>query len=166
MAVLIGMSSEVKGCNYEIARDKVTIGRNATNLIVIEHATVSGSHCCIHREGKRYSIVDLGSTNGTRVNSEEITEAPLSAKDLVQVGSVEFMFDSEDEATTDSHAHARAPITVSNKPASTPISFGSISPFGPRRKENMALWYTLIIVVGLLALAGVGIVVFKLLLAS
>ncbi|OQW98098.1 MAG: hypothetical protein BWK77_00080, partial [Verrucomicrobia bacterium A1] len=93
MAVLIGMSPEVKGKNFDLDLEKTTIGRNATNMIVIDHVTVSGRHCCIVKTGNKFSAVDLGSTNGTRVNSKEIKESNLHPKDLLQVGSVEFLFD-------------------------------------------------------------------------
>ena len=161
-AVLIGMSAEVKGKNHDLVRDKVSIGRNATNMIVLEHPTVSGRHCCITRDGERYVLTDLGSTNGTRVNAREITEIELKPKDLVQVGSLEFMFDAEGVKVEDSHSYAQTQVEVTSGPATAPISFGSISPFGARRKDNSALWYTIIIAIGLLALATIVVLVIKL----
>lgn len=167
MAVLIGMSAEVKGKSFEIDRDRVSIGRNTTNLITIEHPTVSGKHCCLIREGRRFSIQDLGATNGTRVNGAEITDAaPISPKDLLQIGSVEFMFDAEGAEVAEQErvrASNTAKVEISEGPLTAPMSFGSISPFGPRSKENTRLWYTLIVVVGLLALTGVAIVLYLLL---
>lgn len=165
MAVLIGMSAEVKGDSHTIDRDRVTIGRNTTNLITIEHPTVSGRHCCITREGHRYQVKDLDSTNGTRVNGKDIENEPLHPKDLLQIGSVEFMFDAEEVDTepVKRKTPPNADVEISEGPATAPISFGSISPFGPRSKENPALWYILIIVIGLLALAGVAIVLYMLL---
>ena len=162
MAVLIGMSAEVKGKNFEIDRDKVSIGRSSTNQISIEHATVSGRHCCIVHQGDRYVLTDLGSTNGTRVNSKEIKETELKPKDLVQIGSVEFMFDAEGAAAEDTHTFSQAQVEVTSGPPTAPISFGSISPFGARRRSNTALWYTVIIIIGLLALAGVVIFLYVL----
>lgn len=162
MAVLIGMSPEIRGRNFEIDRDKLTIGRNATNQISIDHPTVSGRHCCITRAGSTVTLTDLGSTNGTRVNSKEIKEAELHPKDLVQIGSMEFLFDAEGEARADTILMSHTQVEVTSGPATAPISFGSISPFGARRKDNTALWYTLIVVIGILALAAVGWVVYAL----
>ncbi len=164
MAVLIGMSPEVKGKNYELDREKVTIGRNATNMIVLDHPTVSGRHCVISRLGNRYTLTDLGSTNGTRVNGREIKEEDLYPKDLVQVGAVEFLFDAEGAEVAARREELPQPeVVVSTEPATAPITFGSISPFGPRRKQNEALWVALTAVVGLLALAGLGWFVYSLL---
>ena len=165
MAVLIGMSAEVKGRNFEIDRDKVSIGRNTTNLIAIDHPTVSGRHGCITRTGHEYVLADLGSTNGTRVNGKEVKECRLHAKDLVQIGSLEFMFDAEDapEAPRPVVTKADTKTIEAKGAAAAPISFGSISPFGSRKKDNVALWYALIIGIGLLALLGVGFVIYLLL---
>ena len=163
MAVLIGMSAEVKGKNYDVVRDKTTIGRNSTNLIVIVHPTVSGRHCQITHAGKRYTLTDLGSTNGTRVNSREITECDLRPKDLVQVGSVEFMFDAEDAEVEDTRSFPQTHVEIAAGPASAPVSFGSISPCGARRRDNMMLWYILIGVIGLLAVVAAGVVIWLLL---
>lgn len=162
MAVLIGMSPEVKGKNFELDREKITIGRNATNMIVLDHPTVSGKHCQISRIGSRYTLTDLGSTNGTRVNSQEVKETDLRPKDLVQIGSVEFLFDAEGaEISAREETRVQAEVVVTTGPATAPISFTSISPFGPRRKENQALWYALVGLVGVLALVGLALFVLK-----
>lgn len=167
MAVLIGMSAEVKGKSFEIDRDRVSIGRNTTNLITIEHPTVSGKHCCLLREGRRFSIKDLGSTNGTRINGTDVTDvAPINPKDLLQIGSIEFMFDAEASEVAEQErkrASTTAKVEVSEGPVTAPMSFGSISPFGTRSKENSRLWFTLIVVVGLLAAALVAFVLYLLL---
>jgi hypothetical protein len=162
MAVLIGMSADVKGKNFNIDRDKVTIGRNATNLITIEHASVSSNHCTITREGRRYTIKDLNSTNGTRVNSKEISECVLGPKDLVQFGVLEFLFDADDAEGVVVETASPMRVEVSTGPATTPVSFGSISPFGARRRDNTFLWHLLIAAIGLLALALVVFVAWKL----
>ncbi len=162
MAVLIGMSAEVKGKTFNVDRDKVTIGRNSTNLIVIEHPTVSGRHCLITHEGKRYTVTDLGSTNGTRVNSREIKECDLKPKDLLQIGSTEFLFDAEDAEVSEPLPPAQTQVEIAVGPASSPASFGNMSPFGVRRRNNLLLWYVLIGVIGVLALVAAGIVIYLL----
>jgi len=97
------------------------------------------------------------------VNSKEIKECVLGPKDLVQFGSLEFLFDAEDAEGVPVEPSSQMRVEVSTGPATTPISFGSISPFGARHKENTFLWYILIAVIGLLALALVAFVWVKLL---
>lgn len=163
MAVLIGMSGDVKGKSFPITDQDLSIGRNGDNTISINNATVSGHHCVIRREGDRYLLRDLGSTNGTRVNAHEVKEATLKPKDLVQAGSVEFLFNSEDMSFEDAVASQSATEVVeADGPTARPESFNNISPFGARRRENQTLWSMLIIVLGVLALLVVAYLFFKL----
>lgn len=164
MAVLIGMSGDVKGKSFPIDGDKLTIGRNSDNVISINNATVSGHHAEIAREGDRYVLRDLGSTNGTRVNAHEVKETNLRPKDLVQVGSVEFLFNSENMSFEDAQAvFTKTEVLVSEGPTARPESFNNISPFGARRRENQTMWGTIIVVLGVVALAVVAFLFYRLL---
>ncbi|MCS6770921.1 MAG: FHA domain-containing protein [Kiritimatiellae bacterium] len=151
MAVLIGMSGDLKGKSFPIGEEEVTIGRASDNLIAISNATVSGHHAVIKREGDAYVLRDLGSTNGTRVNSREIKEAVLRPKDLIQIGSVEFLFNSETMSFEDAQAAVQTEVLESQGTAAMPESFDNISPFGARRRENLNVWMPVII--GLAAIA-------------
>lgn len=163
MAVLIGMSGDVKGKSFPVDSDALTIGRSADNKISINNATVSSHHCVIQLEGDRYLLRDLGSTNGTRVNAHEVKETALRTKDLVQVGSVEFLFNSENAALDESQEPlTQTEVLVTDGPTARPESFNNISPFGARRRENQALWSTVLIVLGVLALAVVVYLFYKL----
>lgn len=162
MASLIGMSAEVKGKSFPIDRDEITIGRAKDNVVVIESATVSGHHCAIVRDGTRYVLKDLESTNGTRLNSKDVSESKLRPKDIVQIGSVEFLFDAEQTEAVDTHSYAEAQIEVAPGPTAAPESFSSISPFGARSTESSGLGLVVITLVGILALVIVGLFVVKL----
>jgi len=151
------MSADVKGQTHEIGAEALTIGRSSDNTIAINNSTVSGHHCSITREGDSVILRDLGSTNGTRVNSQEVKEATLKPKDLVQVGSVEFLFNSQDIPLSEAEAiYNKTEIVEAAGPAVKPQSFNSISPFGARRRENKNLWSLLITVFGALAVLVVG----------
>ena len=169
MAVLIGMSEEMKGRSFHIDGDTVTIGRAPANTVVIEHPGVSGLHCRLTREGDTYRLADLGSTNGTRVNGKEIREALLNPRDLIQLGTIEFLFETEgvEVPSPDAHPVLTPPAAVveTRGPPTTPISFGSISPYGPRQKDSWAIWYVVIALLAVLALLGVMYVVWTLFLA-
>ncbi len=156
MAVLIGMSDEVKGKSFEVDRDPITIGRSKDNTIPIDNSTVSGHHCSVTRAGDQFILRDLESTNGTRLNSKDITEAKLKPKDLIQAGSVEFMFDGEVFGAVETQSFAEANVEIAAGPVAKPESFASISPFGARQKESRGVWYVLIAIIGVLALAAVG----------
>ena len=92
-AKLIGVTESIKGCEIPLdANGETSLGREADNTVMLEHSSVSRHHCVFAvREGK-LTLRDLGSTNGTRVNSRPVTEegVALRNKDLVQIGAVEF----------------------------------------------------------------------------
>lgn len=163
MAMLIGMSEEVKGTNIEIEEENISIGRKPDNTIPIDNPTVSGHHCEVYREEGAYYIKDLGSTNGTRINNQDIEQSKLRGKDILQVGSIEFMFDaSPGEVLPDERAQT-ANVEVAPGPATAPQSFGNISPFGARRAESKGLWFVIIVVLGLVALGALAMLLVKLL---
>lgn len=63
------------------------IGRRGDNNLVLRSKWISSQHAEIHLSGKLLWIRDLGSTNGTFVNHQRITEAKeLKAGDTVHFG--------------------------------------------------------------------------------
>lgn len=166
MAVLIGMSGDVKGQTFELTQDETHIGRSEDNAIVINNPTVSAHHCTIFRRGDTYVLRDRDSTNGTRVNSKEIEEATLKPKDLIQVGSVEFMFDAEHGAAVETSAYAETRVEVAPGPVAAPPTFTNISPFGATPKESRGLWLMAIVVIAVSALIALAIAFWKLITAG
>jgi two-component system, cell cycle response regulator len=82
------------GKKYVLAdADEFTIGRDENNFIVLDLDNVSRSHAMVkHRAGK-FFVQDLGSTNGTYLNDEEIDgDEILHTGDLVKIGSVIYKF--------------------------------------------------------------------------
>ncbi len=67
----------------------ITIGREPDNDLVIDASIVSGWHARVVVENGRARIEDLGSSNGTYVNSREkrIDSAPLAETDVIFLGS-------------------------------------------------------------------------------
>lgn len=66
-----------------------TIGRNPENSIVLNDGFVSGTHAEISFENGAWWVLDLGSTNGTQVNSQPLrTKQQLHQGDIVSFGRV------------------------------------------------------------------------------
>lgn len=61
-----------RGESYDIKRDIITVGRSPDNDIPLKDNFVSRQHLKIRREGNRYFIEDLKSSNGTFVNGRQI----------------------------------------------------------------------------------------------
>ena len=70
-----------------------TIGREDGNDIVVPLDNVSRKHCRFQAKGDKIFVNDLGSTNGTMLNDEEVKkETALRNNDLVKVGGAIFKF--------------------------------------------------------------------------
>lgn len=88
-------------------QDKITIGRDAKNDILINNLAVSRFHAEIYRDGSNYSIKDLGSANGTFINGQKVEWAEVNAEDVILVGKhilkLEHQKQSVDEAYSEGH---------------------------------------------------------------
>ncbi|MCG2659813.1 MAG: FHA domain-containing protein [Kiritimatiellae bacterium] len=157
MAYLMGMSGSVKGQKFEIRKDRMAIGRNQINDVVLTDEAVSSQHCYVARRGESYVLHDLNSTNGTLLNFERITdEVELKSKHMIQIGSCEFMFndDSEEGAGSSTALVTQVVVVDKERPVINPTFYESVSPFGTRRKSNRNLWLVVFVVIGLAALAS------------
>lgn len=158
MAILIGMSGDVKGKSFVIEHEDVTIGRKSENTIRLNSAAVSGRHCMIAFDGRHYVLKDLDSTNGTRLNSQPVTEAPLNPKDLVQVGTVEFMFDAEPgEKISSTSSISETKVIVTSEPRISFSQSAAASQFTARKRETRTGFYVLVGLVAIVAIALVAI---------
>lgn len=79
--------------SLEIAADEVSIGSAPGNDLVIANSTVSRRHATIARRNNRARLSDLGTTNGTYVNSRRIAEPiDLNDGDEVRFGAAAYRF--------------------------------------------------------------------------
>lgn len=77
---------EFRGLTFSAGPDTL-VGRALDNDIVLDHPTVSSSHCRIYNEGGQLLVEDTGSRNGTYVNRTRIQgPTPLVIADEVGVG--------------------------------------------------------------------------------
>ncbi len=69
-----------------LEKEATTIGRKPDNDVVIDNQAVSGHHAVIRKEGDALLIEDLGSLNGTYVNSQKVSKAELYDDDIILIG--------------------------------------------------------------------------------
>ncbi len=82
------------GSNHTLDGDLVTIGRQASCTIVIADNNISRVHARFRAGVNGWTIEDLGSTNGTKVNGVLITEPTLvSHGQLIALGSLQLHFE-------------------------------------------------------------------------
>ncbi|MCZ6786917.1 MAG: FHA domain-containing protein, partial [Planctomycetota bacterium] len=97
--LLVYAKGDKKGEKVHLAQQRTTFGRKDSNTVVLQDANTSSYHCEIVRDLNGYTIRDLGSTNGTLVNGEMITEAQIAHGAKVRVGQTLFVF--QDPAMAD-----------------------------------------------------------------
>jgi adenylate cyclase len=97
MAKLRVLTNDGKNFNYELTRDRVSIGRSKSSDIVLPDLTASRSHASLSSTAEGYLIEDLSSYNGTFVNGSRITRQLLKHNDLVEIGNSSLTFLGEEE---------------------------------------------------------------------
>lgn len=73
-----------------------SFGRNPSCDFEINHPTISSKHCEVELGLEQITIRDCGSTNGTFLNGNQITEAVLQANQKLRLGDVEFLVENVD----------------------------------------------------------------------
>ncbi|MCS6895312.1 MAG: FHA domain-containing protein [Bacteroidia bacterium] len=66
----------------------ISIGRAPDNTIVIADNTVSSRHARLFLQGTQWYIQDLGSTNGTFVNEQRVSQHPVRIGDKIRLGAI------------------------------------------------------------------------------
>jgi Protein of unknown function (DUF3662)/FHA domain len=87
-ALLVG-----EGKRNRLAGTRVVVGRSRECDIVMADPNVSRQHAELRREGDGWSIADLGSTNGIKVNGRRVEHAPLSDGDRITLGVTDMTFE-------------------------------------------------------------------------
>jgi hypothetical protein len=86
-----------EGKHHQIAPGGASIGRSRDCDVVLADSNVSRRHAEIRPgPGGRWTISDLGSTNGVRVNGRDLRDgeaAPLASGDHVALGTVDMRFE-------------------------------------------------------------------------
>lgn len=70
----------------------VSLGRGLGNDVILEDTRVSRHHAQLRYRQRRFWIADLGSTNGTFVNGERVSETALRDGDVISLGGLELTF--------------------------------------------------------------------------
>ena len=82
------------GERVPLGENTLTIGRIPEAHIVLADPNVSRNHAEIRPKGAGYVVVDLGSTNGSRVNGIRIQEHQLEDGDEISFGNTRMRFEA------------------------------------------------------------------------
>lgn len=113
-AALVGCDPQTLGLVARLEEPTV-LGREPGVGIRLDYDGVSRQHARVDPVDGGAVIVDLGSTNGTAVNGEDVQSRPLQSGDRIQLGTVELEFRLEtttELAATKQRADARARLAL------------------------------------------------------
>ena len=90
--VLLYPVSPAAGTQYPLTADTVTLGRDDSCDIIVNLGSVSRVHASISWDDKAASfrLLDLGSTNGTRLNGDSVAQGRLKDGDHIRCGHAIF----------------------------------------------------------------------------
>ncbi len=97
VATLRVLEGADRGKDFAEVPTPVTIGREDGNSIQVSDERVSRFHAKIHEEEGRFVLLDLESTNGTRLNGETVQTALIRHGDIISMGRTVFLFGSRDD---------------------------------------------------------------------
>ena len=175
---LLVLSEQYRGTAFPLTEDSYTIGRSEASDLRIPDTTISGRHCQVSKNADgSYSVKDLGSTNGTSVNNEPLSDKPVALKngDILVLGSVEVMYEQKPgEKTIVMPPPNSRPVEMRSNPVITlsddarvDMTTRKLENLGQRTgvkrakaiRDNKAQTAAILSVVALIGLAAVGVII-------
>jgi hypothetical protein len=89
---MIGTLTADSGTMHPLLEEITTIGRTNNSDVVISDGSVSSRHARVVRSAQGFVLEDLGSRNGSFVNSEKIEKRLLADGDIVRFGKIVLTF--------------------------------------------------------------------------
>ena len=139
--------------------DGLTIGRTIENGIVVSDGGVSRKHAQVRCEGGVYTLIDLGSANGTVLNDQKISGVEvLRSGDVIIVGATGMEFTAPEESRPMIGESTRL-ASVGDVDGGGPKTDPGIRPGSRRGPATMAVLAAVLLAV----VGGLGFGVYKLL---
>jgi signal transduction histidine kinase len=83
---LIVIKGADEGKQFDLNQPVLAVGRDASNQVRLHDTEVSRRHAEFRQQGEEFQLLDVGSANGTFVNSQPVKEAVLQSGDHIQIG--------------------------------------------------------------------------------
>src|SRR3954465_13652483 len=106
---------------FNLTKERTTIGRKPHNDIQIDNLAVSGEHAVIVTILNDSFLEDLGSTNGTLVNGQQVKKHFLQNNDVVELGKYKLKYIGE----------AAAPVKANDFEKTMILRPGAMKPQAP-----------------------------------
>jgi len=143
-ARLVMLSPPAPGQEFALNRPRMRLGRAEDLDMWVNHRSISREHAEFQVEGDAFRVVDLGSSNGLRVNGQEKRSHDLATGDVIEIGQVKLRFVAPGEAFTFDEGRTMQMDAL-----------GDLSPPAPNRTPMLVAAG----IVGLALLGGVAVAV-------
>ncbi len=158
MAKLVVLNKGSSGTSFELKAERNTVGRVEENDLAIPESSISSRHCEIYVKGDEVRVKDLGSTNGTFIDGNPVTEGSegtLKGGQVLRLGQVELKLEGVEGAAAQKQTPASKGIKPDQLEFGNRPQFESTSMFSKRSDKANKVFVTVgitlgIIVVGLL----------------
>ena len=146
--------------SHDLTESTITIGRVSDNTLQIEDVSVSSHHAQLTLgDAGDYILQDIGSTNGTWINSKEAKEGedhPLQDGDKLRFGNIDATYASENPAEARPMPETEGVAVVAASASKRPADFANASPFQTKKKKRDPAGLAIMIgcIVALLAFGG------------
>lgn len=93
-AVLLVAAGETKGAEHRLTHSETLLGRNPTTDVTLTDEGISREHALVlyDEDDGTFTVEDLQSTNGTKVNGKRSRSSALTDGDLIQIGHTVLRF--------------------------------------------------------------------------
>jgi transcriptional regulator with GAF, ATPase, and Fis domain/pSer/pThr/pTyr-binding forkhead associated (FHA) protein len=90
---LVATSGYLKGTAWPANGGSLSLGRDASNQVVVSDAAVSRKHCSVSEVASGvFELADLDSANGTLLNGTQVSRNTVRHGDRIRIGSSEYVF--------------------------------------------------------------------------
>ncbi|GAC1448455.1 MAG: hypothetical protein NVSMB9_31640 [Isosphaeraceae bacterium] len=108
MASLFVIQGADQGKRFELNSKALVLGRDKSNPIRLHDTEVSRRHAEVrHVDEFSFTVVDLGSANGTFLNGLPVEQSPLRPGDRLQLGQTVMLFSEGPSASSDRELASR-----------------------------------------------------------
>jgi len=130
------LNSPFKGFTFFLEKPESLVGRMEDCDVILPDASISSHHCKLLQDRNHIRVVDLGSTNGTRINGELINEGMLQVGDEFQVGAVLITMHVKLKRKLDQNALQQLENQANKKVGYAPTSTTKLDPKKLRRTTD------------------------------
>lgn len=92
VATLTILAGPAAGAEFPLDAQRQVAGRSDAAQIRLEFASISAEHAAFELGEKGFGVRDLASTNGVRVNGQEVLSQWLEHGDRIQLGDLELQY--------------------------------------------------------------------------